>query len=88
MKEKPWRPYRVPHCSGFGDVHTRLGHGMTCIEVACDLRYVAADYDWSRVVRSYKRRKESLDGRERADIHNRRVYERERTRLRRRRRTG
>lgn len=61
-----WRPYRVPRCGGFGDLRSRLKHALTCMEVACDLRYVAADYDWDRVIRSYRRRKESLDGNERA----------------------
>jgi len=61
-----WRPYRAPSCEGLGDVHTRFKHQLTCMEVACDLRYVAADYDWGKVVRSYRRRGESLDGNERA----------------------
>lgn len=67
MKLGGEHPRIAPHCSGFGDVHTRFHHGMTCLEVACDLRYVAADYDWKKVIRGYLRRDESLCGRERAE---------------------
>lgn len=68
VKEKPWRPRIAPSCSGLGDVHTRFHHGMTCMEVACDLRYIAADYDWRRVIRGYLKRNESLSGSERAGL--------------------
>ena len=67
MKDKPWRPRIAPHCSGLGDVHTRFHHSLSCMEVACDLRYIAADYDWKKVIRGYLRRNESLDGNMRAE---------------------
>lgn len=63
---KPWRPRIAPDCGGYGDCQTRFAHAVSCLEVACDLRYVAADYDWSKVVRGFKRRGESLNGNERA----------------------
>lgn len=53
-------------CSGFGHVHTRARHALSCWEVACDLRYLPADADWSRVIAAYERRGESLGGHERA----------------------
>lgn len=71
-KLKPWRPRIAPSCDGLGDVHTRFHHGATCMEVACDLRYVAADYDWDKVIRGYLRRNESLCGSERAEGKRRR----------------
>lgn len=43
-----WRPRVAPSCSGFGDTHTRFHHDLSCLEVACDLRYIAADYDAGR----------------------------------------
>lgn len=80
VEEKPWRPRVAPHCSGLGDVHTRFHHGMTCMEVACDLRYIAADYDWRKVIRGYLKRNESLDGNERADLMHKKQARRRRKR--------
>jgi hypothetical protein len=41
---------------------------MTCLEVACDLRYIGPKYDWWKVIKGYVRRRESLDGNERARL--------------------
>lgn len=49
-----------------GDCQTRFKHDLTCMEVACELRYLPADYPWAHVVDAYRARGVSLDGNERA----------------------
>lgn len=53
-------------CTGLGDLRSRLRHAITCREVACELRYLPADFPWEHIVELYRRRGESLDGSERA----------------------
>lgn len=56
-------------CGGFGNVKTRFDHQITCMECACDLRYLPASFDWEHVLAAYRKRGESLDGNERAAAH-------------------
>jgi hypothetical protein len=59
-------------CSGFGNVDSRLRHGMSCHEVACELRYLPRDFPWEHVLRHYARAGLPLDGGERASYEARR----------------
>jgi hypothetical protein len=52
-------------CSGFGNCESHMRHALSCGECACDLHYLPADFDWSRVVAAYALRGESLNGDER-----------------------
>lgn len=52
-------------CSGFGHVHDRFRHSVSCMEVACDLRYLPEDFDWGRVLENYRDRGLDLDANKR-----------------------
>lgn len=49
-------------CGGFGNCESRMAHSMSCMECACDLRYLPAGFDWSHVLRAYAVRREPLRG--------------------------
>lgn len=43
-------------CTGFGNLHSRLAHQVSCYETACDLRYLPRHFPWRRVIAASRAR--------------------------------